>query len=118
MKMYLILFVLDDPDKLEDLLNAWEQAGTGGATVLVSTGLNRMLNSGMRDDIPLMPGLDDFYKRVEDYHRTLFTIVKNDEMLNKVVEATKRVVGDLNRPNTGILVVMPTAQVYGLEKNL
>jgi len=116
--MYLILFVLDNPDKLEDLLNAWEKAGTGGATVLVSTGMNRMLNQGFRDDIPLMPGLDDFYKREEDYHRTLFTIVKDDATLQKVVEATQGVVGDLNKPRTGILVVMPTVQVYGLEKNL
>lgn len=116
--MYLILFVLDNPDKLEELLDAWEEAGTGGATVLVSSGMHRMLNHGFRDDIPLMPGLDDFYKRVEDYHRTLFTIVKNDEMLNKIVGATQEVVGDLNKPNTGILVVLPTTQVYGLEKNL
>jgi hypothetical protein len=65
-----------------------------------------------------MPGLDDFYKRVEDYHRTLFTIVKDDVILQKIVAATKSVVGDLNEPNTGILVVLPTAQVYGLEKNL
>lgn len=116
--MYLILFVLDNPDKLEDLLNAWEKAGTGGATVLVSTGMNRMLNQGFRDDVPLMPSLDNFYKRVEDYHRTLFTIVKDDATLQKIVDATQSVVGDLNKPNTGILVVMPTAQVYGLEKNL
>ena len=116
--MYLIVFVLDDPDKLEDLLNAWEETGTGGATVLVSTGRHRLSNEGFRDDIPLMPGLDDFYKRVEDYHRTLFTIVKDDDVLDKVVAATQRVVGDLNQPNTGILVVLPTAQVYGLEKNL
>ena len=116
--MYLILFVLDNPDKLEDLLNAWEETGTGGATVLVSTGMNRMLNHGFRDDIPLMPGLDDFYKRIEDYHRTLFTIVKDDATLQKIVDATQRVVGNLNNPNTGILVVLPTAQVYGLEKNL
>jgi len=116
--MYLILFVLDNPDKLEDLLNAWEGAGTGGATVLVSTGMNRMLNSGFRDDIPLMPGLDDFYKREEDYHRTLFTIVKDDDVLQKIVDATQKVVGDLNKPNTGILLVMPATQAYGLEKNL
>jgi hypothetical protein len=116
--MYLILFVLDDPDKLEDLLNAWEDAGTGGATVLVSTGMRRLSNGGFRDDIPLMPGLDDFYKHVEDYHRTLFTIVQNDDILKKVVDATKRVVGNLDEPNAGILVVIPTAQVYGLEKNL
>jgi hypothetical protein len=116
--MYLILFVLDNPDKLEDLLNAWEETGTGGATVLSSTGMHRLNASVIRDDIPLIPGLDDFYKRVEDYHRTLFTIVKDEEMLNKIVEATQKVVGDLNQPNTGILVVLPTAQVYGLEKNL
>ena len=116
--MYLILFVLDDPDKLEELLDAWEEAGTGGATVLVSTGMHRLNAGVIRDDIPLMPGLDDFYKRVEDYHRTLFTIVKDDEVLQKIVDATQKVVGDLNQPNTGILVVLPTAQVYGLEKNL
>lgn len=116
--MYLILFVLDNPDKLEDLLNAWEKAGTGGATVLVSTGRHRLSVGALRDDIPLMPGLDDFYKRVEDYHRTLFTIVKDDAVLQKVVEATREVVGDLNKQNTGILVVMPTVQVYGIEKNL
>ena len=116
--MYLILFVLDNPDKLEDLLNAWEETGTGGATVLSSTGMHRLNAGVIRDDLPLIPGLDDFYKRVEDYHRTLFTIVKDEEMLNKIVDATQKVVGDLNRPNTGILVVLPTAQVYGLEKNL
>jgi len=116
--MYLILFVLDNPDKLEELLDAWEETGTGGATVLSSTGMHRLNAGVIRDDIPLIPGLDDFYKRVEDYHRTLFTIVKDDEMLNKIVDATQKVVGELTNPNTGILVVLPAAQVYGLEKNL
>ena len=116
--MYLILFVLDNPDKLEDLLDAWEETGTGGATVLSSTGMHRLNTNVIRDDLPLIPGLDDFYKRVEDYHRTLFTIVKDDEMLNKIVDATQKVVGELTNPNTGILVVLPVAQVYGLEKNL
>lgn len=116
--MYLILFVLDDPDKLQDLLDAWEDAGTGGATVLVSTGMQRMRSGAIRDDIPLMPGLDDLYKRIEEHHRTLFTIVKDDDILKKIVKATQSVVGDLNMPNTGILMVLPAAQVYGLDKNL
>jgi hypothetical protein len=116
--MYLILFVLDDPDKLDQLLDAWEEAGTKGATVLVSTGMHRLGSGAIRDDIPLMPGLDDFYKRVEDYHRTLFTIVKDEDVLDRIVVATEKVVGKLTEPNTGILVVLPTAQVYGLTKNL
>lgn len=116
--MYLILFVLDDPDKLRELLDAWEKAGTGGATILVSTGMQRVRSNAIRDDIPLIPGVDDLYKRIEEHHRTLFTIVKDDEVLQKVVAATEHVVGSLHEPNTGILVVLPTAQVYGLEKNL
>ena len=116
--MYLILFVLDDPDKLNQLLDAWEEAGTGGATVLVSTGMHRLGSGSFRDDIPLMPGLDDFYKRVEDYHRTLFTVVKDEEVLDRIVAATEKVVGKLTEPNTGILIVLPTAQVYGLVKNM
>jgi hypothetical protein len=116
--MYLILFVLDDPDKLRALLDAWEEAGAGGATVLVSTGMQRVRQSGRRDDLPLMPSLENFYARVEDYHRTLFTIVKDETVLQRVLEATRRVVGDLNQPNTGVLVVLPASQVYGLDKNL
>jgi len=116
--MYLILFVLDNPDKLNQLLDAWEEAGTGGATVLVSTGMHRLGGGAIRDDIPLMPGLDDFYKREEDYHRTLFTVVKDEDVLDKIVAATEKVVGKLSEPNTGILVVLPAAQVYGLVKNM
>ena len=48
----------------------------------------------------------------------MFTVVKDDNTLEKIVAATQGVVGDLNKPNTGILVVMPATQVYGLEKNL
>jgi hypothetical protein len=45
-------------------------------------------------------------------------VVKDDQTLEKIVAATQNVVGDLNEPNTGILVVMPATRVYGLEKNL
>lgn len=116
--MYLILFVLDNPDKMDDLLNAWEEAGVSGITVLVSTGMHRMSNPAMRDDLPLIPGLDDFYKHIEEHHRTMFTIVKDETVLKKIIAATHEVVGDLDKPNTGILVVLPVVQAYGLEKNL
>ena len=113
--MYLILFVLNDPDKLDNIVEAWEQAGVSGVTVLTSTGLERM-RAGIRDDLPLMPGLDDFYKRGEEFHRTIFTVVKNDKLVKKVVAATESIVGDMNEPNSGVLIVLPTAQVYGLDR--
>jgi hypothetical protein len=46
----------------------------------------------------------------------MFTVVKDRETVDQVVSATKSVVGDLDEPNTGILVVLPVAEVYGLNR--
>ncbi len=115
--MYMILFVLNDPDRLEDVLTAWEQASVTGITVLPSTGLGRIRQKeGLRDDLPLIPGLEDFYHHQSDISHTLFTIIDDEEQIWKVVEATEALVGDLSEPGNGILVVLPTVSVHGLIK--
>jgi len=115
--MKMILFVLNDPAKVLDLLNAWKEAGAGGATVLFSTGMGRIHQSAaLRDDLPLMPSLSDFYDHDEELSRTLFTIVKDDETVRRIIAATRVLVGDLDQPDTGLLVVLPVEQTVGLEK--
>jgi nitrogen regulatory protein PII len=114
--MSMILLVLHDTEKLDELLAAWQEAGAPGVTVLESTGVGRIRqNEALREDTPLMPSLEDFYPDPERMSRTIFTILK-DELVQQVVEATYRVVGDLQEPNTGLLVVLPTTAAYGLEK--
>lgn len=113
--MYMIIFVLHDPENMDAVLNAWDEAGVSGITILPSTGLARFRAKGAwRDDLPLIPSLEDFHEHTEKLNRTLMTIVKDDEMVDKVVAATERVVGDLDLPNTGIMAVIPTARVFGL----
>jgi hypothetical protein len=115
--MYLVLLVLNDPDKLEELLIAWEENGVQGATVLFSTGLGRIRQmDAWRDDMPLIPSLRDFYEVPENMNRTIFTIVKNEIQVEAVVAATKKVVGELDEMETGLLLVLPVAQAYGLNK--
>jgi nitrogen regulatory protein PII len=115
--MYLILFVLNDPDRLEDLLIAWEENGVQGATVLFSTGLGRIRElDGWRDDMPLIPSLRDFYEVPENMNRTIFTIVKDEAQVDAVVAATKKVVGELDERETGLLLVLPVARAYGVNK--
>jgi nitrogen regulatory protein P-II 1 len=116
--MYLILFVLNDPDRLEDVLCAWEREGVSGITVLPSTGLGRIRQKeGLREDLPLMPCLEDFYHHASDISHTLFTVVDGDALLQKVFQATESVIGDLNKPGNGFLVVLPTVSVHGLFKH-
>ena len=54
---YLVVFVLDDIDRSQDVLDAWESAGVNGITIIESTGLGRVRQAGIRDDIPLLPSL-------------------------------------------------------------
>lgn len=117
--MYLVIFVLNNPDLLEEIMSAWNKIGVDGATVFFSTGMERVRQKqgmGMRDDIPLIPSLDDFFEAPETLSRTIFTAVKDEAMIDKIVQATQELVGDLNEPETGILLVTPILRAYGLEK--
>jgi hypothetical protein len=114
--MKFILLALHDSEKLTAVLDAWEQAGVGGATILPSTGLGRIRRNGaLREDLPIMPSLDALFTQVENLSHTLFSVV-DDRLVADIVTATQNVVGDLSKPDTGILIVMPVEQAYGLEK--
>ena len=116
--MYMIWFVLHDPDRLKEILNVWHETGVSGITILPSTGLKRFQESYVfRDDIPLMPDLENLVEQKEVLNRTLITIVPSEEMVDKVVAATQALVGNLNSPNTGILAVLPITKVYGLDRD-
>jgi hypothetical protein len=115
--MFLILFVLHDNGIFNEILTAWDEAGVSGVTILPSTGLARLRSSlALRDDMPIFPSLEDFEDRQENQNRTLFTVVPTEEMVDKVVAATQEITGDLNQPNTGILVVLPVLKAYGLHR--
>jgi hypothetical protein len=114
---YLILFVLHDSTCLDEILAAWEDAGVKGITILPSTGLARLRQkSVLRDDLPLIPSYEDLVEHVENSNYTLFTIVKEEEMIDEVLSATQKITGDLNLPSTGILVVLPVLRAYGLDR--
>ncbi|MBI4760949.1 MAG: hypothetical protein ACOYYF_13715 [Chloroflexota bacterium] len=115
--MFFILFVMHNPNLLDPLLEAWDAAGVQRATVMLSTGMRRLrLKGGLREDIPLMPSLNDFYEMAQTFSRTVFTTAEDESMIDKILEATQRVVGDLHNHETGILLVLPIVKAYGLEK--
>lgn len=115
--MYMVLAIIDDWSKWRDVLEGWTQAGAPGVTVLPSTGLERIRRKiGLMGELPLMPSLKDFMQEEEDRHHTLFTIIREREVVDKVIAATQEILGDLNLPNTGILVVLPVLEAYGLDR--
>jgi nitrogen regulatory protein P-II 1 len=112
---HMILLVIDNPDQCPPVLDAWEELGVGGITILDSTGLGRLRKAGIRDDIPLMPSLSLLLKGREERHRTIFTVVEGEEWVDRIVEKTQSILGDLNEANVGVLFVLPVSRVVGLH---
>jgi nitrogen regulatory protein PII len=113
---FLVGLVIDDINRCPDLFDAWEQAGVGGMTILDSTGLGRMRRGeGLRDDVPLMPSIRDLLSGREEHHRTVFSLVEGEEMVDRLVDVTEQVLGPLGNPHTGVLFAVPLARVAGLQ---
>jgi nitrogen regulatory protein PII len=114
---YLVVLVLDNPNSCQDILDAWEGAGAKGVTILESTGIGRFRHELLRDDLPLMPSLSDLFESAETINRTLFSVVDDLETAHALVGAAQNIVGDLEKPNTGLLFVAPLLEVHGLKKD-
>ena len=109
---YLIVFVLDNPDRCQEVLDASEDVGARGITILESTGIGRVRKVGIRDDIPLMPSLSDLFKSAETHNRTLFSVVDDLDLAHDLVRAAQSVVDDLKKPNSGLLFIARLVEIY------
>jgi nitrogen regulatory protein PII len=113
---YLVVLIVDDPDNCPQILEAWEELGVTGVTILESTGLGRLRRAGMLDDMPLMPSLRDILGSREVPHRTLFSVVDDQDKVDRMVASAQAIIGNLDNPQTGFLFVVPGVQAYGLGK--
>lgn len=111
--MYMVMFVLDDPDRLDEVLEAWEAVGISGATIIESTGINRRRVARLVGST-VMAGINRMMSSNEESHYTLFAIVSDEAVVAKCLAAAESVVGDLNNPNTGVLAAWQLSVVKGV----
>jgi len=113
----LVVLVLNDPDRTDEVLAAWLAVGVSGATILDSAGLGqRAGKQGIRDDLPLFPSLENILRGREEQHRTLFAVVPDGFDVEALVTATEKITRPLEEPDTGILFVVPVTRAWGLHR--
>ncbi len=115
--LQMVVLIVNDPDDCPAVLEAWEGLGVSGVTILETSGLGRYRHAGMRDDLPLMPSLQDLFEGGEVHHRTLFSVVEGDELVDKMIAAARQVIGNLQDEHTGFLFVLPVSRVVGMGKD-
>jgi hypothetical protein len=114
---FMIMYILNGVEEMPHILEAWEAAGAPGITILDSSGMNRVGKTSFRDDLPLIPSLVDVLEGNSVEHKTLLMIVKTQEEVDRFVEVARGIVGDFDHRHTGLLCVLPVAQVYGINRH-
>ena len=111
--MELLLAVINDPEKLDDVLSGFVELGITGATIVNTEGMGGLLSH----DIPIFAGLQTLISRSRPQNRTILSVVE-DEKVEPALALLQDVCGDLNRPATGIAFTIPLNRVVGLAPEL
>lgn len=114
----MVVLIVDDPDDCGPILTKWESIGVTGVTILESSGLGRLRRAGFKDDLPIMPSLEDLFQQEEVRHRTLLSVVEDSDKVAEMVEAAQSILGDLDVEHSGFIFVVPITKAYGLGKTI
>lgn len=112
--MELLVCVINQEEKLEDILAGFLELGITGATVINSAGMGQVLSQ----EVPIFAGLQTLLSRARPQNVTIFSVVESKEKLEAAIKLVQEICGDLTRPATGIVFTVPVSRVVGLKPEL
>lgn len=110
--MHLMVVVFCDTEKTGELVRRLQEAGVSGATILEGVGAGRV-----KGDFNCTPLIAGFLKLLDNNHvgnKVLFSVIKREDILQRAIQEITAVLGDLNKPGTGILFTVPVDQAVGV----
>jgi nitrogen regulatory protein PII len=112
--MKLLFFVLNRPEKLDEVLTEFAHRNINGATVLDATGMARILsNKHDENEIPFLSSLRVFLNPEREKSNIILTAIRKDQ-LEEAVEAIESVVGSLSCKDTGVVFSVPIDFAKGI----
>jgi nitrogen regulatory protein PII len=112
--MNLFVFICNQPDKLDEILEGFLEIGVTGATILDSIGMGHVLST----EVPIFAGFQSLMSGASAYNKTIISIIKEPEKVKAVFDLVEEVCGSLNEPGRGIAFTLPIDQVRGLMPEL
>lgn len=108
--MQLLVAVINEEEKLEEILSGLLELGVTGATVLDSAGMAHVV----ADRVPIFAGLELLARRSRPRNQTLFTVIEDDTKVDAVIAMISEACGSLEGPGTGIVFTLPVNRVVGI----
>lgn len=113
-EMQLLVTVVNEEEKLDEILAGFLELGVTGATVIHTEGMARLLSQ----EIPIFAGLQTLMSRSRPRNFTIFSVIDDSETADQVVALVEDICGDLDRPGTGIIFSVPVTRAVGLAPEL
>lgn len=104
--MKLFVFVLNKTEKLEDLLAEFMRVGICGSTVISSMGMARVLTNYSEEELPFLGSIRMLLYPEREKNNTIFTVLRDDQV-KSAVDTIEKVVGDIEKSDTGIMFTVP-----------
>jgi len=112
--MTLFVFVCNQPEKLEEVLEGFLEIGITGATVIDSRGMGHVLST----EVPIFAGLGAFVGTAASNNKTILSVIDERAKVDAAFAMIEEVCGDLGRPGVGIAFTVPIDRVSGLMPEL
>jgi nitrogen regulatory protein P-II 1 len=109
----LLVAVINQEEKLEEILSGFLEIGVTGATIVNSEGMGRML----ANEVPIFAGLAALASRTRPRNQMVFSVLAEDKV-DRALALLQEVVGDFDEPATGIAFTLPLTRVLGLKPEL
>lgn len=110
--MKLLVFILNQEEYLEEVLEAFLELNIQGATILDSVGMGSILSQ----DIPIFAGFKNLMQGSRPANKTVLTVIP-EKLVKPAIEAIEQVMGPLSESGRGLVFVLDIDQFHGLSQN-
>lgn len=110
-RVQLLIAVINQEEKLDEILSGFLELGVTGATLINSEGMGRFV----AHDIPIFAGLVDLVARSRPRNYTIFSVIREEDKVDAVISLLQKICGNLDDPATGIVCTVPVGRVVGLS---
>lgn len=111
--MKLLILILNKVEKLEEVLEAFLEAGVTGATIIDSIGMGHILC----EEVPIFAGLRFMFAGAKPHNKTILSVIRREKE-EEVLHLLQNILGGLDEPGTGIVFTVPLDRVVGLKPEI
>lgn len=110
--MKLLVLILNNNDKIDPLLKGFSDAGIKGGTIIESKGMGQELMNV--EEFAFFGSLRKIINPERASNHTILVALHNKQV-DTALEVIKEKVGDLEDPNTGVLMIVPIEYSKGIK---